>query len=216
MASESTIIVVKASGTVQIAGSLSRDGGPARGADAHDGEEHRIDEARPPRTNPPMAPIHVKRRHQIPRSRSGQNVEAAMANAHPTSTLMETFTWRPTVVITIPMAMAETRNALTPRPMMSCEIAPAMLISRPDEVERKAAKAPAATSAPVPTPRLPAAICGEQDEDDRVGLAGGVEAGRLDAAQDGEDRREDVEERQEEEHEGGGAAGGRSVAETFV
>jgi len=48
-----------------------------------------MDEARPPSFSPPMAPIHVKRRHQIPRSSSGQNVEAAMANVHPTSTLME-------------------------------------------------------------------------------------------------------------------------------
>ena len=106
-----------------------------------------------------MAPIQVKRRHQIPRSRSGQNVEAAMANAHPTSTLMEMLrTARPSAVMTMPMAMAEKRNALTPPPMMSCESAPDMLISSPDEVERKAAKAPAATSAPRTTPRLPAAM----------------------------------------------------------
>ena len=73
----------------------------------------------------PMAPIQVKRRHQIPRSRSGQNVEAAMAKAHPTSTLMEMLrTARPRAVITMPMAMAEARNALTPPPMMSCESAP--------------------------------------------------------------------------------------------
>ena len=42
--------------------------------------------------------------------------------------------------------------------MMSCDSAPDMLISSPDEVERKAAKAPAATSAPSTMPRLPAAI----------------------------------------------------------
>ena len=106
-----------------------------------------------------MAPIQVKRRHQIPRSRSGQNVEAAMAKAHPTSTLMEMLrTARPRAVMTMPMAMAEMRNARTPPPMMSCESAPDMLMSRPDEVERKAAKAPAATSAPSTTPRLPAAM----------------------------------------------------------
>ena len=172
-----------------------------------------MDEARPPRSSPPMAPIQVKRRHQIPSSSSGQNVEAAMAKAHPTSTLMEMLsTARPSAVMTMPMAMAEVRNARTPPPMMSCDSAPDMLISSPDEVERKAAKAPAATSAPRTMPRLPGRHDAGQDQHHRVGLARRVEAGRLHPAQHGEDRREDVEAAEQEQHERGGAAGRLAVA----
>ena len=40
--------------------------------------------------------------------------------------------------------------------MMSCEMAPAMLMKRPDEVERNAANAPAATRAPRAVPTTPA------------------------------------------------------------
>src|SRR5580704_15817684 len=159
VASERTIIVTKARGTVQIAGSLSRTAGHPDEPTPAMVSSTAIDEARPPRASPPMAPIQVKRRHQMPRSSSGQNVEAAMAKAHPTSTLMEMLrTARPRAVMTMPMAMAEKRNALTPPPMMSCDSAPDMLISSPDDVERKAAKAPAATRAPRTMPRLPAAM----------------------------------------------------------
>src|SRR2546430_10678356 len=43
----------------------------------------------PPTRTPAVAPIQVSRRHQMPSTISGQNEDAAMANAHPTSSPRE-------------------------------------------------------------------------------------------------------------------------------
>ena len=71
-----------------------------------------------------------------------------MAKAQPTSTLMAIpLTARATNVTASPAPIAEKRNERTPLPSRSCDSAPAIEISSPEEVERKAAKAPAAVRA---------------------------------------------------------------------
>ena len=81
-----------------------------------------------------------------------------MAKAHPTSTLIPSpATTKPQAVATSPDASAEVRNARTPLPMRSCESAPDMLISKPEEVDRNAAKAPPAVRAARAAPGAPLA-----------------------------------------------------------
>src|SRR5215469_1895834 len=102
----------------------------------------------PPTSTPAMAPFHVRFRHQMPRTSSGQKDDAAIANAHPTSMLTEKFsTSSAASTATVPAASAHQRNDLTPPLSTSCESAPATLTSRPEDVDRNAANAPAATSA---------------------------------------------------------------------
>jgi len=156
VSNDTTIITANASGTVQIAG-WPRSTAPqplaaapsivAMIADRHDP---------PPITMPAVAPTRVSRRHHIPSTINGQNDDAAMAKAHPTRRASEK---RPTssaaMVATTPALIAHQRNALTPRFRKSCDSAPATLTSRPDEVDRNAAKAPAATSAASSSPGSP-------------------------------------------------------------
>src|SRR5215831_10704434 len=96
------------------------------------------------------------RRHEMPRTISGQNDDAAMAKAQPTSRPSgKRLTGRATSVAIVPAMMAQSRNVPTFPRMTSCDSAPATLTSRPEEVDRKAAKAPAATSAPSSSPGRP-------------------------------------------------------------
>src|SRR4029079_5051992 len=87
---DAAAIVTNASGTVHSAGC-------ARRTDATPGSRSRTTEAsaapvevHAPTSRPAVAPVAVRPRHQIPRVSSGQKVEAATANAQPTSTLMST------------------------------------------------------------------------------------------------------------------------------
>ena len=114
------------------------------------------DEVVPPVMRPANAPMRVSRRHQMPSTSKGQNVDAAIANAHPTRTLIAKGAMtRPAAVATVPMTIDALRNARTPPRSKSCESAPAALINRPDDVDRKAAKAPAAVNAVRTAPDVP-------------------------------------------------------------
>src|SRR5580700_3328823 len=105
---------------------------------------------------PAAAPTLVSRCHQMPSTISGQNDEAAMANAQPTSRASEKRSISSAAVVaTRPATIAHQRNEVTPPCMKSCDNAPATLTSRPDEVDRKAANAPAATSAASSSPGRP-------------------------------------------------------------
>ena len=70
----------------------------------------------PPITMPAAAPTLVSRRHQMPSTISGQNEEAAMANAQPTSRASEKrLTSRAVPVAIAPAARSRTsRNEVTP------------------------------------------------------------------------------------------------------
>ena len=157
VSSDVTIITVNASGTVQTAG-CPRSAAPqprvaAPSIVATMAQQH----APPPTRTPAVAPIQVSRRHQMPSTISGQNEDAAMANAHPTSSPRENrLTGRAATVAIVPAMTAQSRNVPTPPRMTSCDSAPATLTSRPEEVDKNAAKAPAATSAPSSSPGWPA------------------------------------------------------------
>ena len=107
----------------------------------------------PPTSSPATAPAGVSPRHQIPSISSGAKVEAVTANARPTVRATAT-SWAGSDSrrgTTTAMAAA-TRKAATPpsrcdphrRPVTSCDSTPATAIVRPELVERKAAKPPAA------------------------------------------------------------------------
>src|SRR5580698_7364 len=69
----------------------------------------------PPMRTPARAPRQVRSRHQMPRTSSGQNDDAAMANAQPTSMLAEKFsTSSDAATATAPAASAHHRNERTP------------------------------------------------------------------------------------------------------
>src|SRR3954469_21293504 len=105
----------------------------------------------PPTASPHAAPTLVSPRHQMPSTRSGHRVDAATANTSPT--LRESSSddaSRDSGSGTMPPITAATRKSRTRPPSTSVDNAPAMLTSRPDDVARNAAMAPAATSAARP------------------------------------------------------------------
>src|SRR5258706_7251371 len=149
-------MTTNASGTVQTAGC------PSSGAPEPCAAAPSIittiaqQQAPPPTTTPAVAPIQVRRRHQMPSTIRGQNDDAAMANAQPTSRPREKrLTGSAATVATAPASTAHSRNGPTPPRMTSCDSAPATLTSSPEEVDRKAANAPAATSAARSSPGRP-------------------------------------------------------------
>src|SRR2546421_3249435 len=85
LASEPTTIAVNVSGTVHAAGTLTRiaaqpdSGGPTMVTSTA------VTAAPPPATSPATAPGAVSPRHQSPRTSSGQKLDAATANASPTT-----------------------------------------------------------------------------------------------------------------------------------
>src|ERR1700733_10818844 len=156
VSNETTIITPKASGTVQIAGWPRStafhplDAAPSIVATMAARQDP------PPMAMPAVAPILVSRRHHIPSTISGQNDDAAMAKAQPTRRANEKRLISSAAMVAIaPALMAHQRNVVPPRFMKSGDSAPATLTSRPDEVDRKAANAPAATSAASSSPGSP-------------------------------------------------------------
>ena len=106
-------------------------------------------ESSPPTASPLAAPNAVSPRHQMPSTSSGHNVEAATANANPT---LRDNSSPPAVVSAngigiSPPTTAASRKSRTRPGSTSVASAPAKLTSRPDEVARNAAIAPAATRA---------------------------------------------------------------------
>src|SRR5699024_9129567 len=116
-------------------------------------------EASPPPSMPTAAPYAVSPRHQIPRTSSGHNVEAATANASPTdvATLMSSTDTASTTGTSTATTVAA-RNAVTGgsrRLSTSWLRTPATETARPDDVDRNAANAPAVSSAPSNSPSVP-------------------------------------------------------------
>ncbi len=95
----------------------------------------------------------------MPRTSSGQNVEAATANAQPTATLMSTLRAgsESSTATSAPAATASRSRGTLARDR-SCERPPASAISSPEDVERNAANAPAATIAVSTEPQPPGTI----------------------------------------------------------
>ena len=116
----------------------------------------------PPTASPASAPTSVSRRHQMPSTSSGQNVDAATANTRPTERAMLT----PGAASASPRGTttaitAETRNAVIGRSRRlttSWLTTPATAIVSPDEVDRNAANAPAVVSADSSSPPSPPII----------------------------------------------------------
>jgi hypothetical protein len=162
VSSDAMIITANASGTVQIAGWPSSTASHPPTSPPPFTAAPSIDATMAARQDPPpismpiAAPVLVSRRHQIPSTISGQNDDAAMAKAHPTSRASENRSISSAAVVaTAPAISAHHRKEVTPPFMKSCDSAPATLTSRPDEVDRKAAKAPAATRAASISPGSP-------------------------------------------------------------
>ena len=110
----------------------------------------------PPRNSPAAAPAAVSPRHQMPSTSRGHRVDAATAKTSPTVRERSSET---TPIDrangTAPARIAATRKSRTLPERTSVLSTPAMLTSRPDEVDRKAAMAPAATSAASSWPGIP-------------------------------------------------------------
>src|SRR5436190_2450262 len=150
VASDTVTMTRNASGTVQAAGSFTRIAAQPDSAVPEIVTSTAATAAPPPATNPATAPVAVNPRHHRPSTSSGQKVDAATANARPTTIDTSSAPTRPASTIgTSPATIAENRKSRTePRPSTSVDSTPATLVSRPDELDRKAANAPAATSAP--------------------------------------------------------------------
>src|SRR5690606_21701879 len=141
-----------ASGTDQGAGWMSRiDTQPGTGGSA-------IPRAKPPQevssptVTPAIAPPAVSRDHQMPSTSRGQNVEAATVNPQVTSVLASKDTaGSANRSTTIAAPTTVIRSCRSPPGTRSWEMAPATTSSRPSDVARNAANAPA-VSRPVNTP----------------------------------------------------------------
>ena len=157
VSSETTIITRKDTGTVHAAGSASSTpiqpscGPPTMVASTA------VAASPPPTRSPAIAPTVVSLRHQMPSTRSGQNEEAATANARPTTLATGSDrTVSASANGTMSASAVAIRKARTPpAPRMSCAITPATETVSPEEVERNAANAPALTSAVSSSPRVP-------------------------------------------------------------
>ncbi len=108
---------------------------------------------------PDTAPTQVSPRHQMPSTSSGQNVDAASANDM--ATVMDASLRGSTsarLTATAPVSTVAQRNSRTRPRRMSVETTPATLTNSPDEVDRNAANAPAATTAPRIWPAMPGSM----------------------------------------------------------
>src|SRR3954471_24193524 len=109
-----------------------------------------------PTVTPAMAPGAVNRDHQIPRTSSGLNVDAATVNPHVTSVFASIRAAGNASTTTAAAARTTvTRNCRSPPASRSCEIAPDTTSSRPSDVARNAANAPAVSNAVNASPHGP-------------------------------------------------------------
>src|SRR5690349_12224269 len=123
----------------------------------------------PPVTRPAVAPATDSRRHQTPRTSSGQNVDAATAKANPTVsarlvlTASQLAAYGTTTATTAASRKVRIRGTSPParRPMVrarkSWSMTPATEMVSPDAVERNAANAPPASTADRTVPSTPGA-----------------------------------------------------------
>src|SRR6266540_517859 len=125
VASDPSTITANANGTVHAAGTLIRilaqpsSGGPIIVM------------------SPATAPTAVSPRHHSPSTSSGQKLDAATANASPTTCDTSSSLIREESTIgTNPATIAETRKSRTePRPRTSVDSTPATLVISPDELD---------------------------------------------------------------------------------
>src|SRR5262245_39816334 len=129
VSADAPIITVKARGTVHAAG-WATSGAAQSGAGAPTTvHQTAVTAAPPPATMPAAAPGAVRPRHQIPSTSSGQKLEAATANASPTT--VDTFNpdiRSASTIGTNPAISAATRKPRTeprPGPSTSVESTPA-------------------------------------------------------------------------------------------
>ena len=182
----------KATGTETTAGcGQQRAGATRRLAERQPGEDRRGGERPCPATIPAAAPRAVSRVHQIPSRNSGQNVLAASANAQPTRIEMSTDS-RDQREQRGQQRSRRARRAgsgaggsprssgarARSRGQTSWLIVPASETSRPEEVDRKAANAPARDQRAEERADRPGPGRLGQPQHDVVGLAGDVELRR--------------------------------------
>src|SRR6478735_247232 len=158
VASDTSTIVAKANGTLTAAGWVRTTPNQPPVAMPNVVVTTAPIERAPPTTRPEIAPREVSPRHQIPRRSIGQNVDAATANV--SSTAWATGTPAETTVSTSAPATTATvvrRNVRmpwrcpAPQRTRSWLTTPATDTTRPVDVERNAANAPAARTAVSPS-----------------------------------------------------------------
>lgn len=160
VASETTTIVRKPSGTDQAAGQASIVWIQPAGASPARVASTALSAAPPPVTSPATAPGGVSPRHQMPSTSSGQNDDADTANARPTASATGT-----SVAATLPPSGTRIANSAAQRKLRAPHFGstswcstPATAMVSPEAVDRNAAKAPPASSAPSSSPSTPPSI----------------------------------------------------------
>src|SRR5690348_13497808 len=156
--SDTTTITANASGTVHSAGWPSRLAARPSGAPRNRSTPIAPTDASRPTTTPATAPAAVSRGHQMPSTSKGQNVAAATAKPAVTSTPTSMLTaGSASATITTAPASGASRSRRRPAPgSRSCATALESASSRPSEVARNAANAPAESIAVTATPTGPA------------------------------------------------------------
>ena len=184
-----------------------------------DGGQHRRHRASPPPTRArPRRPTSVSPRHQMPSTSSGQNDEAATANASPTTRRHVRGGQRQqrqgTSDARWPATTAERgrrRQPVRPGRARRGEH-PGHRREQARRVDRNAANAPAATRAPSSSPASPPPSASPGSTSTTASVSPVDEQlGRVDAAEHAVQRREQVEHADQAEHDQRGAAGGRAV-----
>ncbi|KYG51307.1 hypothetical protein AWI43_28065 [Streptomyces sp. WAC04657] len=160
VARETRTMVRKPSGTDQTAGQAIRVCGQPPGASPARVAMTAARAEPPPSRSPAIAPGGVSRRHQMPRTSSGQKEEAETAKARPTASATGTLeATTPTPSGTAVASRVASRKCRTPREGSTSWVrTPATDMVSPEAVERKAAKAPPARSAPSRSPGSPPRI----------------------------------------------------------
>src|SRR5579884_1951130 len=152
-------MVRKAIGTVTRAGRASNSPGQPGGVRPNRLSDTAPAEVTPPSTRPATAPTSVSPRHQMPSTSIGQKVDAATAKASDT-------VWEKSNRVassaspsgTSPATTAASRKSRTPARGNSdwlVDSTPATPTTSPDEVDRNAAQAPAATNPASRVARVP-------------------------------------------------------------
>ncbi len=153
------MVVAKAAGTVNNAGWVTNHGAQPPPNRLRMLSTIANSTSEPPTTRPAVAPIQVSPRHQIPSTSSGQNVDAARAKDRPTLSERSSIGSSTAPAAAVPATTtAARRKSRTRAQSRSVEITEATLTSSPDEVDRNAANAPAASTATVIAPATPGSI----------------------------------------------------------
>src|SRR6478672_6822486 len=160
VSSDTTTMVTNEAGTETTAGWPTGDSREPVGMPGTTRTTRAPSETPPPTISPANAPAVVRPRHQMPRTSNGQNVEAATANAMPTTREMSALVVGNAISNgTRPATTADVRKSRTRPRNTSVDSTPAAATTSPDDVDRNAAMAPAATSAASTAPTQPPMTC---------------------------------------------------------